>query len=468
MRVLLVSIWLLLISIANAAAATTTQASTAASVDGYPIGWCIRAKPEAFTQAKSAGFEYVELAMQDVYRLSDSDFDDLRRQLGSRDLRVRAGYNPIPKDLKLVGPDVDAAKLDEHVTRLLDRAAALKLKYLILNAGPAWRVPDGLDAEEAFAQLTEFTRRFASDAASRGDITVLVPPVRSSDSNQITTIGDALKLIDAVGRDNCALMVDYSFLIMQNDNFSALLKSPTALRHVHLSNPSNKRTYPMTDDESDYRAFFRVLKQIHYRGGLSVHGSTSDFDADAPRAIAFLRSKARALTGRDDTPTTATTVASTAATTKKTAATTTASTRPSLLFRSVADMLATVPKDVIPDSPTGWTEANIEEINRALAAKVLNERATLRLKIARIERTGEGRYQGIWRIVSDHPPTRSLSPIIFVYCPDELQQDLARLRRGQSVTIRGKITHAGVERPEGGDRQPVRLVINLFEPVIVR
>jgi sugar phosphate isomerase/epimerase len=276
---------------ATAGVTAATAVSVPPPVEGFPVGWCIRAKPDAFSQAKSAGFEYVELALQDVLGPADADFEKLVAQLDSLGLRVLAGYNPIPKDLKLVGPDVDRARQEAHVRKLLDRAAALKLKFIILNAGAAWRIPDGHPAEQGFGELADFSRRLATAAAPSG-ITILVQPLRATDSNQITTIAEALKLIDAVDRPNFALMVDYSFLVIQKDDFMALLKSPKALRHVHLSNPANKRTYPMSETESDYAAFFAVLKQINYRGGLSVHGSTTDFAHDAPRAIAFLRAKA--------------------------------------------------------------------------------------------------------------------------------------------------------------------------------
>ena len=82
------------------------------AVNGFPIGWCIRAKPEAFADAKSAGFEYVELALQDVHSIPDADFQKLKQQLDSSGVRALSGYNPIPKELKIVGPDVDRAKLD--------------------------------------------------------------------------------------------------------------------------------------------------------------------------------------------------------------------------------------------------------------------------------------------------------------------------------------------------------------------
>ncbi len=261
-------------------------------VPGYPIGWCIRAKPEVFADAKSAGFEYVELALQDIIHLSDADFQKLAGRLQELQLTALSGYNPIPKDLNLmvVGPDVDKTREEEHIHLLLARASALKLRYIILNSGGAWRVPDNFSREQAFAQLAGFSQRFAGEADKQG-ITVLIEPLRSSDTNLITTIAEALKLVETVNRPNFQMMVDYSFLRIQKDNLDDLLKVGPHLRDIHISNPP-ARTYPMDESESDYAGFFRILEQIGYRGGLSVHAGTKSFATEAPRAIAFLRKMA--------------------------------------------------------------------------------------------------------------------------------------------------------------------------------
>jgi D-psicose/D-tagatose/L-ribulose 3-epimerase len=265
-------------------------------VPDYPIGWCIRAKTNVFADAKAAGFEYVELALQDVLPLADGDFAQLAAELHRLNLRALSGYNPIPKELKLVGPEVDAAKLDEHTSRLIARAASLKLTYLVLNSAASWKVPDGFDHDRAFGQLADFSSRFAA-AADKHGVTVLIEPMRGTDSNMITNVAEAVKLVEAVARPNFQLMVDYSFLTIQQDDPKNLLAAGKHLRNVHISNPSANRTYPMADGESDYVAFFSVLKQIGYRGGLSVHGGTQAFSNDAPRAITFLRGKARELKG---------------------------------------------------------------------------------------------------------------------------------------------------------------------------
>jgi sugar phosphate isomerase/epimerase len=266
-------------------------------VPGYPIGWCIRARPEVFAQANAEGYEYVELALQDVYSPSDADFSKLAAALREQGLPARTGYNPIPKEMKLVGPDVDAAKLDAHVSRLLTRADVLKLQYIVLSSSASWTVPAGFDREKALVQLEDFSGRFA-DAAGKSGITVLLEPMHGPDANMITNIAEALKVVEAVNKPNFQMMVDYSFITMQKDDPKALLAAGKYLRNIHISNPAANRTYSMSDGESDYASFFAVLKQIGYRGGLSVHGIPAvSIPNDAPRAIAFLREKARGLAG---------------------------------------------------------------------------------------------------------------------------------------------------------------------------
>jgi D-psicose/D-tagatose/L-ribulose 3-epimerase len=270
-------------------------ADATARVAGFPVGWCVRARAEVFADAKRAGFEYVELAMQDILGLSDLEFAQLGVHLKRLGLRALSGYNPIPPELRLVGPTVDRTKQDAHLALVVGRAASLGLSFLIFNSGASWRVPDDSSRDIARDQLVDFARRFSATAAER-KITVLVSPLRSTDSNLMTSIPETIAFVTAVDRPNVAMMVDYSFLRIQKEDPSALRAAGPLLRHVHVGNPSaTPRAYPMDERESDYESFFNTLKQIGYRGGLSVHAGTSSFDADAPRAIAFLRRRAQEL-----------------------------------------------------------------------------------------------------------------------------------------------------------------------------
>src|SRR5687767_7490147 len=87
-----------------------TATAAGAPVAGFPVGWCVRARADVFTDAKRAGFEYVELALQDVLGLPDQEFEALAAGLRRLDLRAMSGYNPIPPELKLVGSKIDRPK----------------------------------------------------------------------------------------------------------------------------------------------------------------------------------------------------------------------------------------------------------------------------------------------------------------------------------------------------------------------
>jgi hypothetical protein len=60
--------------------------------------------------------------------------------------------------------------------------------------------------------------------------------------------------------------------------------------------------FPQTSDEYDYSGFFKYLKKIRYQGGISVEAKTNAFDAEAPKAIAFLRSAYEAGASRPPPP----------------------------------------------------------------------------------------------------------------------------------------------------------------------
>jgi sugar phosphate isomerase/epimerase len=257
------------------------------AVAGVPIGWCIRATGSAPDDAKAAGFEYVELAMQDLLSLSDEEFEKAAARFAALGVPAVVGYNIVPAELAVVGPTADKGKQDEYLRHALGRAKKLGLKMVVFNNGPARKIPDGFAPAKAWQQLVDFGRRAAAEAKKQG-LTFLVQPLRPEETNLVTNVPDALKLVKAVGRPNFKLLVDYSFMAMQNEDPAVLKNAKGQLAHVWISNP-NGRVYPTSTEEADYAAFFAALKKIGYRGGISIHARTDNFFADAPPALAFLR-----------------------------------------------------------------------------------------------------------------------------------------------------------------------------------
>jgi sugar phosphate isomerase/epimerase len=262
-------------------------------VPSYPIGWCIRAKGSAPDDAKAAGFEYVELALQDVLDLPEAEMQQAVERFRGLGIPALTGYNLIPAELKVVGPEADVGKQDEHLARALPRVAQLGVKYVILNNGASRKIPEGTAREAAWKDLVAFSKRLAAAARPHG-LTVLVQPMRSTDTNLVTTVGEAVDLVKAVRQPNFQMMVDYSFMTIEKEDPTVLRKARPYLRHLQIANP-NGRGYPMKADEADYAKLWKVLREIRYRGGMSIHARTDNFHADAPRAIALLRQAAAGL-----------------------------------------------------------------------------------------------------------------------------------------------------------------------------
>lgn len=265
------------------------------AVSGFPIGRCVKVlgvtAPE---DAKTVGFEYVELALQDLLPLSDEEFSKTSERLHRLGLPAISGYGFLPSDLTLVGPAADLPRIDTQLHRGLARAHQLGLRFVVygnlLTAGRT--VPPGFSRDQAWSQLVEFGRHAAAEAAKQ-DLTVLIEPMPLDSTNLVNTVAEALALVKEIASPNFQILVDYDFLIQSKEDLAILTRAAPQIRQIEISNP-NGRVYPQRVEEADYVAFFRALKKGGYHGGFSIHGKPTDFFTDAPRAIAMLRTLAAA------------------------------------------------------------------------------------------------------------------------------------------------------------------------------
>src|SRR5882757_5279393 len=140
-------------------------------VPGYPIGRCVRVlgvtAPE---DAKKVGFEYLELALQDLLPLSEDEFAKTVTRIKAVGLPAISGYGFMPADVMTVGPSVDWARVDEALQHGLDRAKRLGLSMVVYGnlLNKARKAPDGFAPAEAHKQLVEFAKHAAREGKQRG------------------------------------------------------------------------------------------------------------------------------------------------------------------------------------------------------------------------------------------------------------------------------------------------------------
>lgn len=82
-------------------------------VPRYPIGRRVRVlgvtTPE---DAKKVGFEYLELALQDLLPLGEDEFAKTVTRIEAVGLPAISGYGFMPTDVMIVGPSVDWDRVD--------------------------------------------------------------------------------------------------------------------------------------------------------------------------------------------------------------------------------------------------------------------------------------------------------------------------------------------------------------------
>src|SRR4051812_28952537 len=266
-------------------AAVATQAA-----GDFPIGRCVKVlgvtAPE---DAQTVGFDYVELALQDMLPLSDADFEKQVVRIKSLKIPALSGYGFLPEALPIVGRDVVAAKVDEALRFGIARAEKLGLKMVVygnlLTKGRT--APEGFPRAEAAKQLVDFGKRAAAEGRKHGIIVLFEPmPVRGG--VMINTVAEGLELVRKVDHSNLRMLVDYGNFTTAKEDMKTLREAAPFIKQVEIQNP-NGRVYPQRADESDYAGFMKALKDGGYRGGFSIHGAPKNFFEDAPRAIAMLR-----------------------------------------------------------------------------------------------------------------------------------------------------------------------------------
>jgi len=262
-------------------------------VPGYPIGRCVQVlnvtTPE---EAKQIGFEYLELALQNLLPLPDEEFAKQVARIRGIGLPVLSGYGFLPGDLKVIGTNVDNVRVDEVVRRSLSRAKQFGLGMVVYGNSLTGtrKVPPGFSRETAHKQFADFIRRAAVEAEKQ-EITILIQPMPRESTDLINTVAEALAFVDEVGRPNVRLLVEYSKFVQSKEDLAIIRRAAARIRQIEIQNPSGW-VYPASADEADYASFFRALKQGGYRGGFSIHGRPGDVFVNGPLAITVLRTLA--------------------------------------------------------------------------------------------------------------------------------------------------------------------------------
>lgn len=255
-------------------------------------GWKIE---QVFDYAAEIGCDGVEIApftlASTVGRISSRRRREIRRAAEKAGVEV-VGLHWLlvkPAGLHITHPDGRIRKrTQEYMKSLIRFCADVGGKVMIHGSPQQRRVERGWDRKECWNRAADV---FAgcTDLLKEAGVTYCIEPLTGKETNFITSVGDALKMVDTVGHPNFQTMVDCKAAASEaRAHVDVIAEAGKAMRHVHVNDP-NLRGPGFGD--LDFAPILRALRDRAYDGYVSVEVFVFEPDPRtiASRSIGYLK-----------------------------------------------------------------------------------------------------------------------------------------------------------------------------------
>jgi len=252
-------------------------------------GYCTKCTDAA--RFKAAGWDYVEESVQGLLQgtLPDAEWKGAETAQASP-LPIPSANSLVPATHKITGPSVDAAALKSYMTAVLQRAAKVGMKTVVFGSAGARNYPDGFDRATAKKQILDFLA-MAAPIAQQNGVLIVAEPLNKRESNIMNTVAESMEYVKELNHPNFKCLVDSYHFWLDNEPLKNLEAAMPSIKHVHVADRDG-RVAPGRSGTSDYKPFFKVLKQGGYDGLISVEaGDTGKTAGDEGKILSFLKSE---------------------------------------------------------------------------------------------------------------------------------------------------------------------------------
>lgn len=234
------------------------------------------------------GIRFVEESINNTFsprRVTEEQFKVNLRLLKAAKVKVVAANSFLPGTLKLVGDHVDEKAVLGYVDTVMRRCKAADVKIIVLGSGEARKLPQGYDSVKASEQFIYIVRKMAGIAA-KYDRIIAIENLNSTETNFILTLAEALRYVKLVNHPNFRLTADIYHMLMENESPSSILEAKHYLIHAHIAEKI-ERAYPGKRQEN-FIPYFSAMKQIGFKGLISIECRWINFDAEVGLAKKYL------------------------------------------------------------------------------------------------------------------------------------------------------------------------------------
>ena len=234
------------------------------------------------------GFAYLEPGVGGLLmpEKSDEEFNVVMEEALQSGLPLMACNGFIPGRLKSVGPDAAHPEILEYAETAFRRGQQIGVKYIVFGSSGSRRVPDGFPKQEALRQFADLCAAMAPVAA-KYSIVVVLEPLNRSECNLINSLADGAAIVETINHPNFRLLADIYHMMMEDEGPDQIIKYGHLIKHTHIAEKEG-RSVPGTHNE-DFSAYFEALKEVGYRGMMSVEARWEDLEKQSAAAIETIR-----------------------------------------------------------------------------------------------------------------------------------------------------------------------------------
>ena len=242
---------------------------------------------DTLAAAHAVGFDFVEIPLTREVGplLSERERAARRKLLADSPLPVEAGCVFFPAEMKVIGPHANDSAVSEYVTAVLDACSELGMEIVVFGSGNSRNIPDGFPIEQAEDQVDALLQMMGDKAQTHG-ITVVIEPLNTGECNWINSVEEAADIVARIDHPNVKVLADLYHISVEKEGFHGVLGAGYDIEHVHVSSADRG---PPREDGADWTSMFRALKALGYDARLSMECRWTDFEREAPGALAFLK-----------------------------------------------------------------------------------------------------------------------------------------------------------------------------------
>jgi sugar phosphate isomerase/epimerase len=249
------------------------------------LGWC--GPIESATLVARVGFDFIEVPLAPLGLEKQASLAAAKMAIASCPLPTWAFNQFLPRDLRVVGTDIDVGRIKSYLGRAAELLAYAQSKIIVFGSGWSRNVPDGFDREKAEAQFIELLH-WSAEALKGSDTTLVIEPLNRKESNIVNSVGEGVRFAKAVNRPEIRVLADIYHMDEENEPLSEVAAHIEWLSHIHLADTGR---FNPGSGSYDYETFFGFLKRANYGGMLSAECTVKNPEADMRQSLAFLRQR---------------------------------------------------------------------------------------------------------------------------------------------------------------------------------